>query len=69
MDFSAQMFRDIPSLVSYHYKAGNVNWPMLIYVTLVHVLAAVGIPKMFDCSAATLFWAFLCWPIRYAKGS
>jgi len=64
MDFSAQMFGDIPQLISHHYKKGNVNWPMLIYVALVHVLAVVGIPKIMDCSKETLIWAFLCWPIR-----
>jgi uncharacterized membrane protein YfcA len=64
MDFSMKMWRDIPGLVSYHYKEGNVNWPMGIYVTLVHVLAAVGIAKAFDCSKETLMWAFICWPIR-----
>lgn len=63
MDFSARMFRDIPKIVSYHYKEGNVNWPMLTYVTLVHVLASVGILKVMNCSRETLLWAFLCWPI------
>ena len=64
MDLSAKMFRDIPGLIAYHYKEGNVNWPMLIYISLVHILALVGIPKMFDCSVNTLFWAFMLWPIR-----
>ena len=59
-----KMWRDIPGLVSHHYKAGNVNWPMLIYVTLVHTLAVVGIPTIAKCSRETLMWAFLCWPIR-----
>lgn len=63
MDFSAQMFRDIPGLISYHYKAGNMNWPMLIYVSLVHMLALVGIPKIMNCSAETLAFAFILWPI------
>jgi hypothetical protein len=65
MDFSAKMFRDIPGLIKFHYKEGNINWPMGIYVSLVHVVAAVGLVKAFDCSVQTLMWAFILWPIRY----
>ena len=63
MDFSAKMFRDIPSLVSHHYKEGNINWPMGTYVTLVHIVAIVGLFTVPKCSAETLIWAFLLWPI------
>eukprot|EP00957_Ditylum_brightwellii_P128975 9839105-Ditylum_brightwellii.AAC.1 len=63
MDFSPKMFRDIPSLVSYHWKEGNINWPMGIYISLVHVVAAVGLLTVPKCSAETLLWAFLLWPI------
>ena len=59
------MFRDIPSLVKTHYKEGNINWPMGIYVGLVHTIAAVGLFKIADCSVQTLMWAFILWPIRY----
>lgn len=65
MDFSAKMFRDIPELVKTHYKAGNINWPMGIYVSLVHIIASVGLFKIADCSVQTLMWAFILWPIRY----
>jgi stearoyl-CoA desaturase (Delta-9 desaturase) len=65
MDFSPKMFRDIPKVISYHWKEGNLNWPMIIYISLVHVAAAVGMVKAFDSSRETLFWAFLLWPIRY----
>eukprot|EP00560_Eucampia_antarctica_P008863 CAMPEP_0197822818 /NCGR_PEP_ID=MMETSP1437-20131217/93_1 /TAXON_ID=49252 ORGANISM="Eucampia antarctica, Strain CCMP1452" /NCGR_SAMPLE_ID=MMETSP1437 /ASSEMBLY_ACC=CAM_ASM_001096 /LENGTH=325 /DNA_ID=CAMNT_0043421635 /DNA_START=159 /DNA_END=1136 /DNA_ORIENTATION=- len=57
------MFRDIPSLVSHHYKEGNINWPMGTYVTLVHIVAIVGLFTVPKCSAETLIWAFLLWPI------
>lgn len=67
MDFSAKMFREVPGLAAYHHKEGNLNWPMMTYVALVHVLAAVGIPTMAKCSPETLLWAFLCWPIRYVS--
>jgi hypothetical protein len=67
MDFSPQMFRDIPKVVSHHWKEGNFNWPMIIYISLVHVAAVAGVAKVLDCSVQTLFWAFLLWPIRYAN--
>lgn len=65
MDLSLQMVRDIPSVVSYHYKNGNLNYPMIVYVSLVHIVAVVGATKVLQCSPETLFWAFLLWPIRY----
>jgi len=46
-----------------HYKAGNINWPMGLYITLVHVWALIGLARVPDCSTATLLWAFLLWPI------
>lgn len=64
MDFSAQMFKDIPSVISYHYKNGNINWPMGTYITLVHVVAFVGLFKIPKCSYETLLFAFALWPIR-----
>mmetsp|Transcript_8859 Transcript_8859/g.14744 ORF Transcript_8859/g.14744 Transcript_8859/m.14744 type:complete len:328 (-) Transcript_8859:27-1010(-) len=47
----------------HHYKQGNLNYPMMIYVTLVHVVAAVGLLKLAVCSKETLLWAFILWPI------
>jgi stearoyl-CoA desaturase (delta-9 desaturase) len=64
MDFSAKMFRDIPGIVSHHYKEGNVNWPMGIYITLVHIVALVGLSRVPEVSKETLSWAFILWPIR-----
>jgi len=63
MDFSPKMFRDIPSLISGHYKAGNMNWPSIIYISLVHTVAVVGLTKLTACSLETLLWAFVLWPI------
>ena len=65
MNFSMQMFRDIPTLAGDHYKAGNINWPMGIYISLVHIVAMYGVTRIMDCSAQTLLWAFVLWPIRY----
>ena len=65
MDLSPKMFMELPGLVKYHYKEGNFNWPMIIYVSLIHYAAAVGVAKITQCSTETLMWAFLLWPIRY----
>jgi hypothetical protein len=48
----------------YHYKEGNINYPMGIYVLLVHIVAIVGLLKIPACSVHTLMWAFILWPIR-----
>jgi stearoyl-CoA desaturase (delta-9 desaturase) len=63
MDFSMKMWRDIPGLVAYHYKEGNINWPMGIYISLVHVVAVTGLFYLPKCSYETLIWAFFLWPI------
>jgi hypothetical protein len=65
MDLSFQMVRDIPKVVSHHYREGNFNWPMIIYISFVHTTALYGIMKVPQCSVETLFWAFILWPIRY----
>jgi hypothetical protein len=64
MDFSIQMFRDIPKVVSQHWKDGTLNWPMGIYITLVHIVATVGLFSIQKCSRETLLFAFILWPIR-----
>jgi stearoyl-CoA desaturase (delta-9 desaturase) len=63
MDLSFQMVRDIPKVVSHHYKQKQLNYPMMIYISLVHATAAVGLFKLTKCSAETLLFAFLLWPI------
>jgi hypothetical protein len=64
MDLSMKMVKDIPSLISHHWKNKAFNWPMIIYVTLVHSLAAAGVMRLSKCSAETLIFAFILWPIR-----
>ena len=59
------MFREIPSLISNHYKQGNINWPMLVYISLVHFVAIAGLFAIPRCSKETLLWAFVLWPVRY----
>jgi len=63
MDFSLQMIKDIPSVVKYHWKNGSINWPMSIYVGIVHTAACVGLMTIPKCSYDTLLWAFILWPI------
>jgi hypothetical protein len=67
MDLSPKMFRDIPKVISYHYKEGNFNWPMIIYITFVHTTALIGVLKLAQCTPQTLLWAFLLWPTRYVS--
>jgi len=52
-----------------HYKAGDLNWPMIIYITLAHVAALVGLFSITSCHPYTLLWAFILWPIRYVRFS
>jgi uncharacterized membrane protein YfcA len=55
---------DSISTVVRHYKAGNLNWPMIIYISLAHVAAIIGLFTIPYCNKYTLLWAFLLWPIR-----
>ena len=64
MDLSMRMVKNIPGVIQHHWKEGNINWPMLIYISLVHVAAANGVVKSFQASYETLLWAFVLWPIR-----
>ena len=50
--------------VTRHYKEGNFNWPMIIYITLAHVAAVIGLFTIGQCHKYTLLWAFILWPIR-----
>jgi len=65
MDLSLQMVRDIPKVIHHHYKEGNLNYPMIIYISLVHTVAVAGLFAIPRCSYETLLWAFILWPIRY----
>ncbi len=58
-----EVIKDSLSTVAYHYKHGNLNWPMIIYISLAHVAAVIGLFTIAKCHPYTLFWAFLLWPI------
>jgi len=57
------MIADTLATVKYHYKAGNINWPMAIYIGLSHIAAIVGLFTIQHCHRYTLLWAFILWPI------
>jgi cytochrome c oxidase subunit IV len=67
MDFSPAMWKSIPGLISDHYKQGNLNWPMIIYISLVHGLALAGLWHTQYASRETLMFAFILWPIRCVR--
>jgi len=54
---------DLVSTIQYHWKERNFNWPMVLYLTLVHVAAVVGFLNISSCRWQTLIWAFILWPI------
>merc|ERR1711871_1360557 len=41
----------------------QANYPMGIYITLVHVLGLTGCFYITSCKPATLLWAFFLWPL------
>ena len=45
----------------YHYKNGNINWPMVVFLTLAHVAAVIGLFSIQYCHRYTLFWSFVLW--------
>lgn len=49
--------------VQRHYKSGNFNWPMIIYIGLAHVAAIVGIFRIPECHRYTLLFALFLWPL------
>ena len=54
----------VAATVVKHYKAGDLNWPMIIYITLAHVAGIIGLLTIPSCDKYTLLWAFILWPIR-----
>jgi len=51
------------AVMQHHYQAGNINWPMGIFIVLVHLVALYGIYKIPSASAETLIWSFVLWPV------
>jgi stearoyl-CoA desaturase (delta-9 desaturase) len=41
----------------------KLNWPMIIYISLVHGSSVVGLFTVPHCKKYTIFWAFLLWII------
>ena len=46
-----------------HFMAGNLNYPMIIYIGLAHLAAGMGLFTLFSCKLQTLLFAFILWPI------
>merc|ERR1719356_2127475 len=63
MDLSMNMVLNIPSVVSKHYKAGNIKWTSSIYMLIIHSLALAALARIPQCSKETLVFAYLLWPI------
>lgn len=59
----ASLIKESIDTVVYHYKNGNLNWPMIIYISLAHVAAVIGLFTIQKCHPYTLLWAFILWPI------
>jgi len=49
--------------IAFHYREGNLNWPMIVYISLVHMVGLTGLFYLPRCSYDTLMWAFALWPI------
>lgn len=50
--------------VKRHYMKRTLNYPMIAYMTLVHLSALIGLFHVSSCHKATLLWALSLWPIR-----
>ncbi len=57
------MINDSIKTVARHYKERNLNWPMIIYISLAHVAGIIGLFTIQHCSKYTLLWAFVLWPL------
>lgn len=58
-----KMASDSIATVVRHYRQGTLNWPMIIYISLAHVAAVIGLFTIPKCHPLTLLWAFILWPI------
>jgi stearoyl-CoA desaturase (Delta-9 desaturase) len=55
--------RDTCEAAAWHWRKGTINWPMGVYITLVHVAAVIGLMKVQDSMWQTRLLAFILWPI------
>jgi stearoyl-CoA desaturase (delta-9 desaturase) len=60
---TVSMVAECVKTVARHYRAGNLNYPIIIYISLVHVAALVGLLTIQYCHRYTLMWAFALWPM------
>ena len=63
LDLSWQMFANIPNVIKYHFQEGNLAWGYVFYLGIAHITGLKGIFRLRDCSAETLIFAYLLWPI------
>ena len=63
LDLSWQMFANIPNVIRYHLKEGNMNWSYIVFFSVVHITAFMGLFRLQHCSYETLLFAQMLWPI------
>jgi len=59
LDLSWKMFANIPSVIKYHFDEGNIDWPLIVFFSMVHVTAFVGAFKVADCKKETLLFSYI----------
>lgn len=50
-----------------HWKQRDINWPMCVYMSVVHWVFMVGCKTMVECKWQTLALAFALWIIGKAS--
>ena len=63
LDLSWKMFANIPSVLKYHFDEGNMDWVLIIYFSIVHITAVMGLFRVKNCSMETILFAQVLWPI------
>jgi len=63
LNLSWKMFANIPNLIKYHFEAGNMNWQYIVFFSVVHVTAVMGLFRVKYCSFETIFFAQMLWSI------
>ena len=66
MDLSKEMWMGIPSLVKHHWKEGNYNWFMVIYISICHIMAGIGAVKYLPLASANTL--MMCYFLYYFSG-
>jgi len=51
--------RGLAGAMAYHWENKSINWPMSIYITVVHVAALVGLFAISGCMRETWLLAFV----------